>query len=230
MYEWLPSPACTKGGLWCTHAPITDLIQVHVPEPASELDIRYDLARGRCHDKVLYLHNMYAPAEREAFFAALPKRFEPDAVHIVGGDFNVILSEALDSFEPLPKNLQIVEQLLLWLRELRQVDAYRQDYPTTISLCTLAPRPSQHTSTPPDHSACTFELSTRVKPRTGPWRAPHWLAQLPVIIDECLDQIVYSVSIGPVATIAWSTTCTPGSAYCTVPASTPTEPPTRARA
>ena len=116
------------------HAPITDLVQV--TEHASELDNRYVLARGRYQGKVLYLHNIYAPAEpdkRAAFFVALPKRFEPDAEHIAGGDFNVILSEALDSFEPLPDNLQGVDQLLLWLSELRLVDVYRQDNPSTIS-------------------------------------------------------------------------------------------------
>ncbi|OQR87928.1 hypothetical protein ACHHYP_07832 [Achlya hypogyna] len=203
------------------HAPITDLVQV--TEHASELDNRYVLARGRYQGKVLYLHNIYAPADpdkRAAFFAALPKRFEPDAEHIAGGDFNVILSEALDSFEPLPDNLQGVDQLLLWLSELRLVDVYRQDNPSTISytsprhnnrldyifvsetLYVSAPTKSTHihANTRSDHSACRFELATQAQQRTGPWRTPHWLTQLPEaaeIIDQCLDKFLEKVSIGP---------------------------------
>jgi len=171
----------------------------------------------------VYLHNIYAPSEpgeREGFFAALPTGFEPDAQHIVGGDFNVILSEKLDSFQPLSGNLQRVKALTQWLTALSLVDVYRQDNPTTISY--TSPKHNNrldyifvsesmyvsakttsthiHADTSSDHSACTFELAPQARRSTGPWRTPQWLTKLPeaaTIVHTCLDKYLDAAPAGP---------------------------------
>ena len=55
----------------------------------------------------VYLHNVYAPAEpqlRGSFFEQLPRDFEPDSVHLVGGDFNLPLHSSLDTCSPHPSH------------------------------------------------------------------------------------------------------------------------------
>ncbi|ETV83034.1 hypothetical protein H257_04777 [Aphanomyces astaci] len=52
---------------------------------------RYLVVRTEWSGLPVYIHNIYAPVEphlRGAFFAALPRDFEHDSLHLVGGDFN----------------------------------------------------------------------------------------------------------------------------------------------
>ncbi|OQR86561.1 hypothetical protein ACHHYP_10412 [Achlya hypogyna] len=215
---WFESPPCyaasnnqhsCRGVVTMVHpdAPISDLVHIH-DHAAPPLDNRYVLARGTYHGKTVYLHNVYAPSapeERAAFFAAFPTGFEPGAAHILSA--GTLTSPCL-------------AQPMVWLHALRLVDVYRQDNPTTISytspnlvnrldyifvseeLYAVAPIKSTHihADTGSDHSACSFELSTHVKQRTGPWRTPRWLTRLPeaaAIVHERLDEFFDNVSIGP---------------------------------
>ncbi|OQR84379.1 hypothetical protein ACHHYP_13452 [Achlya hypogyna] len=94
-----------EGGLGClagTRHLLTTIVETTPARPA--LQHRYLLVRGFVGELPVYLHNVYAPsdpASRSAFFATLRREFRPDAVHIVGGDFNVILHDRLDSVAPL---------------------------------------------------------------------------------------------------------------------------------
>lgn len=202
-------------------APIAQIEQIHIDQEA--LANRYVLVRGTYKGKPLYLHNIYAPSDhrdRGTFFAALPTQFEDDAEHIAGGDFNVILSESLDSFNPQPSNLAGVEQLTTWLQALDLVDVFRQDNPSTVSF--TSPKHNNrldyifcsrdmyssanttsahvHNDTQSDHSACTFVLAPQTRPQPGPWRTPMWLTKLPEardIVNGNLDFFLKTVKLGP---------------------------------
>jgi len=72
----------------------------------------------------VYLHNIYAPANpasRLAFFDCLPRHvFDHDAVHIVGGDFNVCLSGSLDAILPSVADQRGVQELRTSLEVLER--------------------------------------------------------------------------------------------------------------
>ncbi|OQR89282.1 hypothetical protein ACHHYP_20263 [Achlya hypogyna] len=99
---------------------------------ASVLNHRYLLVRGRLADRGVFLHNVYAPAEaseRPAFFDALPRDFGANDLHLVGGDFNVTLDDAIDTLVPSSDKRRGRHELRRWLAALDVIDIYRHVHP-----------------------------------------------------------------------------------------------------
>jgi hypothetical protein len=81
----------------------------------------------------VYFHNLYAPVEdalRADFFAALPRDFEPDSIHFVGGDLNLPLDVALDATTYVAGSNLGKAECQAWLAALGVLDAWRTMYPT----------------------------------------------------------------------------------------------------
>ncbi|RHY29750.1 hypothetical protein DYB32_004878 [Aphanomyces invadans] len=103
-----------------------------------EFDIpnRYLLVSTRWRDRRVYLHNVYAPVERDntlrsRFFEALPRDFAADSIHIVGGDFNLTLDRDLDASIPRHGITPGLEACAEWLLQLGVVDPWRIHHPET---------------------------------------------------------------------------------------------------
>ncbi|KAF0717596.1 hypothetical protein AaE_010824 [Aphanomyces astaci] len=95
---------------------------------------RYLVARTMWSGLPVYIHNIYAPVEphlRGAFFALLPRDFEHDGLHLVGGDFNMPLHTSLDATTPHSSQASGKQDCVEWLTALGVVDAWRQLNPTT---------------------------------------------------------------------------------------------------
>ncbi|OQR96718.1 hypothetical protein ACHHYP_20694, partial [Achlya hypogyna] len=145
------------------------------------------------------------------FFEELPRSFEPHALHVAGGDFNVILHDLLDTVQPTCTVQASRDSLRLWLSSLGLLDAHRELHPTrrlltgpssinrldylfaSSALCHdyLARADHVHGTTRSDHSACTMLLSPTIRPGCGPWRAPTWLLHTPeakAVIVELLTK------------------------------------------
>ncbi|OQR87127.1 hypothetical protein ACHHYP_09522, partial [Achlya hypogyna] len=183
-----------------------------VPLPPA-LANRYIVVRGLLQGRPLYLHNIYAPSlasQRAAFFTALPRVFEDDALHIVGGDFNVAMCDHLDAARPTIASQSSRSELRDWLECLALDDVFRSLYPTKRVF--TSPRymhrldyiymsrslveshtvtaSHEHDQTRSDHSACYVALSARGPQRKGPWTPPGCLLQTPEahdIVHSLLD-------------------------------------------
>ncbi|OQR83992.1 hypothetical protein ACHHYP_14039, partial [Achlya hypogyna] len=99
-----------------------------------QLDVanRYLVVSTMWRGRRIYYHNVYAPVEHEArgsFFAGLPRRFEPDAMHVVMGDLNVVLDAALDTSTPATAPTEGHEDCIEWLAHLDVVDVWRLLHP-----------------------------------------------------------------------------------------------------
>ncbi|KAF0706853.1 hypothetical protein As57867_006669, partial [Aphanomyces stellatus] len=106
---------------------LTHLSQYDVPG-------RYLVARALWGNLPVYIHNVYAPVEsdlRGAFFELLPRDFEPESLHLVGGDFNIPLHSTLDTCSPHPRHGGGKQDCVEWLTALGVVDAWRQLNPRT---------------------------------------------------------------------------------------------------
>ena len=82
----------------------------------------------------VYIHNIYAPVEallRGAFFAQLPRDFEHDSLHLVGGDFNLPMHSTLDATTHHSSHDNGKPDCVEWLAALGVVDVWRQLNPTT---------------------------------------------------------------------------------------------------
>ncbi|OQR83307.1 hypothetical protein ACHHYP_14859, partial [Achlya hypogyna] len=95
-----------------------------------QLDVanRYLVVSTTWRGRGIYYHNVYAPVEHEArgsFFAGLPRRFEPDAMHVLMGDLNVVLDAALDTSTPATAPTEGHEDCIEWLAHLDVVDVWR---------------------------------------------------------------------------------------------------------
>ncbi|OQR84368.1 hypothetical protein ACHHYP_13472 [Achlya hypogyna] len=198
---------------------LRDLVVIDDYE-ASVLNHRYLLVRGRLADRVVYLHNVYAPAEaseRPAFFDALPRDFDVNDLHLVGGDFNVTLDDAIDALVPSSDKRRGRHELRCWLAALDVVDIYRQvhpahrsftcptgttrlDYIFISSQFTAAPFINArhiHDTTRSDHSAVAVHLEDTLTVGKGPWRTPPWLLELPeaiTAVNDHLDDFLAKVS------------------------------------
>lgn len=107
-----------------------DLPGVERAEEVSTVTIpgRYLLVhiRGPLHS--IYIQNVYAPVrphERAHFFQGLPTQFEPEAHHVVLGDFNVAVDPILDSRGVTSALDPSRGHLLGWLATLRVADPWR---------------------------------------------------------------------------------------------------------
>ncbi|ETV91075.1 hypothetical protein H310_14238 [Aphanomyces invadans] len=110
-------------GVAATIHPTSSLRDLKVVEDytAPLFNHRYLLVRGQLADRVVFLHNIYAPAEaseRQAFFDALPRDFDADDLHLVGGDFNITLDDDLDALAPSPGKRRGRHELGRWLTAL----------------------------------------------------------------------------------------------------------------
>ncbi|RHZ12992.1 hypothetical protein DYB37_011542, partial [Aphanomyces astaci] len=95
---------------------------------------RYLLARTEWSGLPVYIHNVYAPVEphlRGEFFAHLPRVFEPDSLHLVGGDLNLPLHSSLDSCATRLRPGGGRRDCIEWLTSLGVVDVWRQLHPHT---------------------------------------------------------------------------------------------------
>ncbi|KAF0757245.1 hypothetical protein AaE_004329, partial [Aphanomyces astaci] len=82
---------------------------------------RYLVARTVWSGLPVYIHNIYAPVEphlRGAFFALLPRDFEHDGLHLVGGDFNMPLYTSLDATTPHSSQASGKQDCVEWLTAL----------------------------------------------------------------------------------------------------------------
>ncbi len=97
-----------------------------------DLPDRYLVVRTLWLGTPVYFHNVYAPVlphHRRAFFEALPRDFEPDSVHLVGGDFNLPFEAALDASIPRVDGNTGKAECFAWLTALRLVDPWRIHHP-----------------------------------------------------------------------------------------------------
>lgn len=93
---------------------------------------RYMVVRTQWDDTPVYFHNVYAPVVpnmRHTFFDALPRDFEDDSVHFVGGDFNLPLDEHLDASRPRPDHTAGKVECVAWLTALGVIDVWRVQHP-----------------------------------------------------------------------------------------------------
>ncbi|RHY56740.1 hypothetical protein DYB34_005126 [Aphanomyces astaci] len=89
---------------------------------------RYLVTRSTWSGLPVYFHNMYAPVEshlRRDFFADLPRDFEPNSLHLVGGDFNLPIDSTLDTASPHPRHSSGKVECVEWLAAIRVIDAWR---------------------------------------------------------------------------------------------------------
>ncbi|RHY37861.1 hypothetical protein DYB38_006892 [Aphanomyces astaci] len=101
------------------------IIQLDIPD-------RYLVVRTLWQDTPVYFHNVYAPVQphlRQSFFEALPRDFEHDSVHLVGGDFNIPFEAALDASIPRVDGNTGKAECFEWLTALRVVDPWRIHHP-----------------------------------------------------------------------------------------------------
>ena len=94
---------------------------------------RYMVVRTLWSGVPVYFHNVYAPVLpqlRRGFFDSLPRDFEPDSIHLVGGDFNLPFDGDLDTSRPRPDHSSGKTECVAWLTALRVVDGWRSHHPT----------------------------------------------------------------------------------------------------
>jgi exonuclease III len=95
---------------------------------------RYLVARTLWSGLPVYIHNIYAPVEshlRGEFFARLPRDFEPDSLHLVGGDFNLPQHSSLDAKTVHSSHESGKPDCVEWLTALGVIDVWRQLNPST---------------------------------------------------------------------------------------------------
>ncbi|OQR85702.1 hypothetical protein ACHHYP_11519 [Achlya hypogyna] len=166
---------------------------------------RYLLVGGRLGQRTIYLHNVYAPAEpaaRPAFFEALPRDFAANALHIIGGDFNVTLNDALDVFNPASDARRGHPDLVRWLNTLGVIDVFRHRHPTLCSYTSptsktriyyifvsreLVDAPhveARHVfgTTRSNHAAIVAHIAAASPVGKGPWTVPRWLLDDPEVV------------------------------------------------
>ncbi|ETW06270.1 hypothetical protein H310_02564 [Aphanomyces invadans] len=81
------------------HSPMPGFTTLR-PLWAHRVPDRYVVVRAEWDNAPIYFHNVYAPVEAElraAFFATLPRDFESNSRHIVGGDLNFPMDATLDT-------------------------------------------------------------------------------------------------------------------------------------
>ncbi|OQR98124.1 hypothetical protein ACHHYP_09148 [Achlya hypogyna] len=207
------------------HAPFTDLeiVDTTMLQEAWRLQHRYLLVRGMHGTTPVYLHNIYAPqnyVSRAAFFDSLPRSFETTAIHIAGGDFNVVLHDFLDTVRVTSYVQTGRESLPSWLATLNLADAFRVCHParreltgpgsvnrldyifvSTLVCDGLLSRCSHiQGTTMSDHAACTMHLTPTLCPGKGPWRTPSWLLNTTaakMIVVDLLQAFCESTTLGP---------------------------------
>ena len=168
---------------------------------------RYMVVRTDWDDVPVYFHNVYAPViahSRHSFFDALPRDFEDNSIHFVGGDFNLPLDEQLDASRPRPDHNAGKAECIAWLSALGVVDAWRIHNPNErtfsgpcrsnrldyifIDHDTLAQayKDSKYSKNlfAGDHLEHTVILSSGERvPDRGNWRLPRELLKDPQIAD-----------------------------------------------
>ncbi|OQR85998.1 Endonuclease [Achlya hypogyna] len=203
-------------GVVTTVSPDTGIEGLTLASPSPLPDAlanRYVVVRGLLQGRPIYLHNIYAPSaavERASFFRALPRAYEDDAIHIVGGDLNLALCDRMDAARPSVATQTGRPELLDWLACLELGDVFRMTHPTrrvfTSPRCmhrldyifmsrTLVDGHKveayhDHGQTRSDHSACVVTLSPKKSQRKGPWEPPGWLLRTPeaqAIVHSLLD-------------------------------------------
>ncbi len=175
---------------------------------------RYILIEALLGSRTIFIHIVYAPANREirpAFFEALPTNFAEDAYHLVCGDFSTPISP-LDAATPLnPRESLSRLPFTQWMQSLNLVDPWRIQHPNTqeftgphlhrridfvLMNLELFTNCSPHLShsyglkwNHSDHVPVSFSLQTRHwQPRSqSPWRCPTWLLKSPEV-QEHLDK------------------------------------------
>lgn len=93
---------------------------------------RYTIVRTQWDGVPVYFHNVYAPVvahSRAPFFEDLPRDFEDDSIHFVGGDFNLPLDEHLDATRPRQDHNAGKAECIAWLSALGVIDAWRMHHP-----------------------------------------------------------------------------------------------------
>ncbi|OQR85421.1 hypothetical protein THRCLA_23029 [Thraustotheca clavata] len=76
--------------------------------------------------------NVYCPvlpSLRRDFYAGLPSDFEPNSLHLVGGDFNLPLDDTLDTARGRGDHASGKAECIAWLTELRVADDWRIHHP-----------------------------------------------------------------------------------------------------
>ena len=217
LYNENPLSLSTGGLFMLFHpdSPLTNLTATETTNPT--LKGRYQQVHGNLGHFNIYLHNIYAPnspADRAIFFSNLPRTFPQHALHIVGGDFNCVLSASLDGYRTTLYNRAGTEELLEWLNHMNLHDIFREQNP----LMKIATNPKQtnridyifvstilaklphwkagHVQFVPtaDHSACTISTPPPSRLRgKGHWKVPTWLLQLDLaesIIHSHLDKFL----------------------------------------
>ena len=69
-------------------------------------------------------------AKRGSFFENLPRQFEPDALHVVMGDLDLVLDTDLDTSTPDTAPTEGHDDCITWLASLDVVDVWRLMHPT----------------------------------------------------------------------------------------------------
>ena len=173
---------------------------------------RYLVLKTNINNKIVYLHNIYAPVqykERIQFFGKLPTNFPNESEHIVSGDFNTVLNKNLDSYSNTHQNYYGSTQLQKWLNKLNLIDTWRHFNP--IQKGTTGPKRRnridyifltnyfiQNTKNiklktgigHSDHLAIETQIqSSNIKIGKGYWKCPVWLTQ-DTKVQESLQDIL----------------------------------------
>ncbi|KAH9139025.1 hypothetical protein AeRB84_016687 [Aphanomyces euteiches] len=106
----------------------------------TQLDIsvpnRYLVIKTQWNDKDIYIHNVYAPVNRvdkAPFFTQLPTDFPNPSVHMAFGDFNLPMTEHLDSACFSQHHDMGRHEFIQWTLDLQLTDIWRMDHPETLT-------------------------------------------------------------------------------------------------
>ncbi|RHY28214.1 hypothetical protein DYB32_006134, partial [Aphanomyces invadans] len=173
---------------------------------------RYLVVRTAWHGLPVYIHNLYAPTEshlRCEFFQGLPRAFEDDSLHLIGGDFNLPIDPALDTVNLHPRPVSGRSDCIEWLTDLRVIDAWRLRHPQERSysgpgrinrldyifvdhdLATQLSSVASYNANVHggDHLSHTLMLSNNMPPPSkGYWRLPRELLDDPTVVTAIQEE------------------------------------------
>ena len=167
---------------------------------------RYLLLEGILEEKKIYLHNIYAPVtpnDRIEFFQQLSLiKYDKEAIHIIGDDFNCAIDYNLDQSNNNNNNYIGTVELIQWMEQINVIDIWRLNHPNKkeytspknknridyIFLSKSLIENSNYKSIQnkfkfADHKIIQVDINNyNIKKIKGPWKCPNYLYSHPKFI------------------------------------------------
>ncbi|KAF1328370.1 putative Pollike protein, partial [Globisporangium splendens] len=131
---WIDPSSGRSGGVLTVLRSDVPGFETAAEQPSLAVPGRYLVVKVMVSDAPVYIHNVYAPVDRQEkqqFFSSLSTEdFEDQATHLVLGDLNTPLDPRLDSSSPDLCYEPARSSCLAWLARLGVVDAWRVHHDT----------------------------------------------------------------------------------------------------